>query len=217
MIIDITESFSEDVNMDPDLGDETCITYLIFDPDVLYDDEISLQLINFDLNISNFLDELRKDNEMNQILKDVTYKNFPSLFCNMPVNFKFTGIKGFDICILDDKQNRIYISSNYKLKQGDIRYRLSGESTFSKDFIILNLIGNTDSKAYIEFEPNNCIYNDVKNRNTLYNQCELKKIKNQKWEDFINNCYKEETKMFDFDFCNEFFHLSEIRAIKDEK
>ncbi|MDO5559771.1 MAG: hypothetical protein Q4F95_09260 [Oscillospiraceae bacterium] len=217
MILDITESFLYDVNMDPDLGKETCITYLIFDPDELYNDKISLKLINFDLNTSHFLDELRMDSKMEHTLKGVTCLNAPSLFCNMPVNFEFTGIKGFELCILDDKQKKIYKSTSYKLKKGDLRFRLTGKSSLSQYFVVLNLIGNTNAKVCIDFAPNDCIYNDEKNINISYNQYKMENIKNPKWEDFINSCYKERTKMFDFDFVEEYFPLFALRAIKDEK
>jgi len=217
MILDITESFFYDVNMDPDLGKETCITYLIFDPDELYNDQVPLKLINFDLNISHFLDELRMDSKMEHTLKDVTYKNVPSLFCNMPVNFKFTGIKGFELCILDEKQKKLYKSTSYKLKKGDIRFRLTGKSSFSQYFIVLNLIGNTNAKVCIDFAPNDCIYSDVNSFNISYNQYKMKNKKNPKWKDFINRCYKEKTKMFDVNFCNEYFPLFALRAIKDEQ
>lgn len=217
MILDITENFIYDVNMDPDLGKETCITYLVFNPNELYNDQISLKIINFDLNISNFLNELRLDSRMEHTLKDVTFKNAPSLFCNMPVSFIFTDIKGFELCVLDDKQNKLYKSMSYKLKKGDKRFRLTGKSAFSQYFIVLNLIGNTNARICIDFDPNECVYSDENSYNISYNQYEMERIESPKWEDFIKSCYKERTKMFDVDFCNKYFPLLALCSVKDEQ
>ena len=70
MFLDVTDNFLRDVNMDPDTWKDTCVTYLIFQPDELLEERVSVKLANFAVNIADHLGELRKDPALAEMLND---------------------------------------------------------------------------------------------------------------------------------------------------
>ena len=60
MFLDVTDNFLRDVNMDPDTWKDTCVTYLIFQPDELLEERVSVKLANFAVNIADHLGEVQQ-------------------------------------------------------------------------------------------------------------------------------------------------------------
>ena len=59
MLLDITNNFSRNVNMDPEIGSPPCVTYLMIDFDSLLSDKTFLKLANFELNVEDYVDALQ--------------------------------------------------------------------------------------------------------------------------------------------------------------
>lgn len=94
MIINITNNFSRNVNMDPEIGSSPCVTYLMIDFDSLFSDKAFVKLANFELNVEDYVDALQGEVIIIESRKDAfRFAEAPSLFFNMPVTLTFKGIK----------------------------------------------------------------------------------------------------------------------------
>lgn len=151
MILNITNNFSRNVNMDPEIGSSPCVTYLMIDFDSLFSDKAFVKLANFELNVEDYVDALQGEVIIIESRKDAfRFAEAPSLFFNMPVTLTFKGIKGFEMCVIDDHKKKTYYGSIFKIERGDMHFRICGDSQFENRFIILDLIGNAEAEVLLE-------------------------------------------------------------------
>ena len=106
MILNITNNFSRNVNMDPEIGRPPCVTYLMIDFDSLFSDKTFLRLANFELNIEDYVDSLQSEEIIESTKDAFRLAEAPSLFFNTPVTLTFKGIKGFEMCVVDDHKKK---------------------------------------------------------------------------------------------------------------
>ena len=100
MLLDITNNFSRNVNMDPETGKNHCVSYLIIEPDKLSEQQVDFKLANFELNIDEYISIIKKDDRMAGMLEKADEDNAEALFFSNPVDLSLTNIKGFELCII---------------------------------------------------------------------------------------------------------------------
>ena len=166
MLLDITNNFSCNVNIDPEIGSPPCVTYLMIDFDSLLSDKTFLKLANFELNVEDYVDALQGEVIIENTKEAFRFAEAPSLFFNTPVTLTFKDIKGFEMCVIDDHKKK---TSIFKIKRGDMHFRICGDSQFEKRFIILDLIGNADAEVLLEFSTGDYVYKDIDFDNKLLN------------------------------------------------
>lgn len=221
MLLDITNNFSRNVNMDPEIGSFTCVTYLMIDFDSLFSDKAFLKLANFELNVEDYVDALQGVVIIESRKDAFRFAEAPSLFFNMPVTLTFKGIKGFEMCVIDDHKKKTYYGSIFKIKRGDMHFRICGDSQFENRFIILDLIGNADAEVLLEFSIGDYVYKDIDFDNRLLNgnsslsQYHLQRTQSSFFEESLLQYKRIETTRFNFEFIKEYFGFKDI-ATKDE-
>lgn len=221
MELDITKNFSHNVNLDPEIGDEPCVTYLVIDPGSLLSDKISLRLANFELNVEDYVDTLRNEGQTKNFTDAFRCADAPSLFFNIPVRLTFKGIKGFEMCVIDGHKKKSFYGSEFKIKRGDIHFRICGDSQFENHFIILDLIGNADAEVLLNFSTGDYVYKDIDFDNRLLNgssslaQYHLQRTQSRFFEEFILKYKQIDITRFNFEFIKEYFEFKDS-ATKDE-
>ena len=106
MILNITNNFSRNVNMDPETGSTPCVTCLMIHFDSLFNDKTSLELANFELNVEDYIDALQGEEIIESSKDTFRFADAPSLFFNTPVVLTFKGIKGFEMCVIDGHKKK---------------------------------------------------------------------------------------------------------------
>lgn len=89
MLLDITNNFSCNVNIDPEIGSPPCVTYLMIDFDSLLSDKTFLKLANFELNVEDYVDALQGEVIIENTKEAFRFAEAPSLFFNTPVTLTF--------------------------------------------------------------------------------------------------------------------------------
>lgn len=221
MLLDITNNFSRNVNMDPETGNEPCVTYLFIDPNQIFDGCLTVRMENFELNIEDFIDQIRKSNQTGVFADEKQCGDTPFFFFNKPVALTFTDIKGIEICVIDEHKSKTFYSSDFRIKRGDRHFRICGESQFENHFIILDLIGNADAEVLLDFSTSDYVYRDIELDGRLLNgsfflaQYHLQRKQSGFFEGFISQYHQIETTRFNFEFIKEYFEFKDI-ATKDE-
>ena len=54
MLLNITNNFSKNVNMVPEMGKVSCVTHLFIDTDQISENQMTVKMANFELNIDDF-------------------------------------------------------------------------------------------------------------------------------------------------------------------
>ena len=125
------------------------------------------------------------------------------------------------MCVVDDHKKKTHYGSIFKIKLGDMHFRICGESQFENRFIILDLIGNADAEVLLEFSIGDYVYKDIDFDNKLLNgnaslsQYHLQRTQSSSFEKSILRYKQIEKTRFNFDFIKEYFGFKDIAA-KDE-
>ena len=221
MLLDITNNFSRNVNMDPETGNEPCVTYLFIDPKQISEERLTVRMVNFELNIEVFIVQLRESDQARIIASEKQSVDAPSFFFNKPVSLTFTNVKGIEICVIDEHKSKTFYGSNFRIKRGDKHFRICGESQFENHFIILDLIGTADAEVLLEFSTSDYVYRDIEFDSRLLNGCfsleqyHLQRTQSGSLEEIIPHYHQIETTRFNFEFIKEYFEFKDI-ATKDE-
>ena len=221
MHLNIKNNFSKNVNMDPETGKESCVTHLFIDADKISENQITVKMVNFELNIDDFIDLLTGDPKAEIIADEKLSYNATSLFFNKPVTLTFTNIKGLEMCIIEEHKNKTFYGSSFRIKRGDKHFRICGNSQTPNVFVILDLVGNAEAEAILDFQKSDFIYKDInydrrllKGDVSLY-QYRLEKIQIDHLEEFVKKYKPITSTRFDFHFTKEIFGFTDC-AIKDE-
>ena len=220
MLLNITNNFSKNVNMDPERGKEPCITHLFIDADKISENQITVKMVNFELNIDDFIDLLTGDPKAEIIADEKLSYNAPSLFFNKPVTLTFTNIKGLEMCIIEGHKNKTFYGSSFRIKRGDKHFRICGNSQTPNVFVILDLVGNAEAEAILDFQKSDLIYKGINyDRQLLKGDVSLsqyhKKMQIDDIKKFVKNYKPISSTRFDFHFTKEIFGFTDC-AIKDE-
>lgn len=221
MHLNITNNFSKNVNMDPEIGKEPCFTYLFIDSDQISEEQLTVRMANFELNIEDFIDQFRKFDQAEIFTDEKQYDDAPSLFFNKPVTLTFTNIKGLEICIIDEHKNKTFYGSDFKIIHGDKHFRICGNSQIPHVFIILDLVGNAETEVILDFSKNDFIYRNIDYDSRLLkgdislSQYYLEKQQIEHIEEFVKKYKPISSTRFDYYFEKEIFNFTEC-AIKDE-
>ena len=220
MNLNITNNFSKNVNMDSEAGKVPCVTHLFIDADQISENQITVKMVNFELNIDDFIDLLTRDPKAEIIADEKLSYNAPSLFFNKPVTLTFTNIKGLEICIIVKHKNKTFYGSSFRIKRGDKHFRICGNSQTPNVFVILDLVGNAEAEAILDFSKSDFIYKDINyDRRLLKGDVSLsqyhKKMQIDHLEKFVKKYKPISSTRFDFHFTKEIFGFTDC-AIKDE-
>ena len=222
MLLDITNNFSRNVNMDPETGKNPCVSYLIIEPDKLSEQQVDFKLANFELNIDEYISVIKKDGRMAAMLEKADEDNAEALFFYNPVDLSLTNIKGFELCIIDENKNKMFYGTEFKINHGDRYYRVFGESQFSQKFLIINFIGDKDSRAVLRFLPENCVYKGIDLDTKLLNgsadlrQYHLEKVDDKKLNNAVIKFKQIDKSRFDYAFLKQYFNFKDY-AVMDEQ
>ena len=221
MHLNITNNFSKNVNMDPETGKEPCVTHLFIDTNQISENQITVKMVNFELNIDDFIDLLTREPKAEIIADEKLSYNAPSLFFNKPVTLTFTNIKGLEICIIVKHKNKTFYGSSFRIKRGDKHFRICGNSQTPNVFVILDLVGNAEAEAILDFSKSDFIYKDInydrqllKDNVSLSQYC-LEKTLTDHLEEFVKNYKPISSTRFNFHYIKEIFGFTDC-AIKDE-
>lgn len=222
MLLDITNNFSRNVNMDPETGKHPCVSYLIIEPDKLSEQQVDFKLANFELNIDEYISEIKKDDRMSGMLEKADEDNAEALFFSNPADLSLTNIKGFELCIIDENKNKMFYGTEFKINRGDRYYRVCGESQFLHNFIIIHFIGDKNSRALLRFLPENCVYKDIDldtkllNGSTDLRQYHPEKVEDKRLNDAVMGLKQIDKSRFDYSFLKQYFNFKDY-AVMDEK
>ena len=208
--------------MDPETGKNPFVSYLIIEPDKLSEQQVDFKLANFELNIDEYISVIKKDDRMAGMLEKADEDNAEALFFNNPVDLSLTNIKGFELCIIDENKNKKFYGTEFKINCGDRYYRVFGESQFSQKFLIINFIGDKDSRALLRFLPENCVYKGIDLDTKLLNgsadlrQYHLEKVDDKKLNNAVIKFKQIDKSRFDYSFLKQYFNFKDY-AVMDEQ
>ena len=213
--LDITNKFMTVVNHEHyfDMAPMFPVLFLDFLNDL--SDRYCLRLMNFGLNIDKEMEaELaRHSPHFDDIVSsDFTHK---SLLIFNEATFEFSGIKGGDARFYGineaNKGEALYHTWPYTITKGDYQFLCGGHSPFSPHYILLHLIGKSDSKATITFSSDDYILIDPfsieMEEHEASKQTPLSIQRSDKGAEFLSACTHTAGRMFDFGFYTKHFKL----------